>query len=254
MTDPTAPKNFSPKLPLRISPCPIVQASIEVRFQTDMQPESVPGVIYAAVKERFPEQARLPGVSIPGSARTNVQHMRYIPVLAMNSDELSIYASPKSFSLNMKTSEYPGWQKYREALTWVLGRIRESGLLKIPEKMSLRYVDFFETRNLAECLRMELRIGGQNTVDFPLQVKSHLRRKEFICIVSVSTDAILQPPAPAQPKPGCLLDISMNFTIPPHQFWAHALDNFERAHQVQKEVFFNEMISPAWLDRCRVEY
>ena len=241
-----------PPLPTRITPCSIVNAITEVRFITDQSPTVVPGLVYSAVRERFPLQAELPQAQIPDEARSRMPEMRYLPTVVMHGEQLSLHVGPRSFFLSMKeSSEYPGWSVYREMLTWVLERLRPLRMIKAPERLGLRYSDFF-ARPLHECLQVDLLIGGKSEIGQPMQVASHLTRRDHVCRVQISSPAVLESKQGA--KQGCLLDVDMGITVDAQLFWEQAVTRFDQAHKIQKEMFFRELLKPAFLDTVNPEY
>lgn len=239
------------RLPTRITPCSIVNAVTEVRFQTDQSPTVVPGLVYSAVRDRFPKQAELGQAQIPDAARANLPELRYAPTVVMHGEHLSLHVGPRGFSLGMRSGEYPGWSVYREMLTWVLAQLRPLGLIKVPERLGLRYSDFFN-HPLQTCLQADLLIGGRSEIDQPLQVTSHLKRQDHICRVQFTNPAVLESPQGA--KQGCLLDVDMGFSVDPQLFWDQAVARFDQAHKVQKEMFFRELLKPAFLATLNPEY
>jgi uncharacterized protein (TIGR04255 family) len=239
-------------LPTRITPCSIVNAITEVRFQTDQSPTVVPGLIYSAVRERFPKQAELDQAQIPDAARAKMPDLRYAPTVVMHGEQLSLHVGPRSFFLSMNDSgEYPGWTTYREMVTWVLHQLRPLKMIKAPERLGLRYSDFFG-HPLRQCLQCDLLIGGKSETDQPLHVTSHLTRQNHVCRVQITSPAILESPKGA--KQGCLLDVDMGFTVDPQLFWDQAVARFDQAHKVQKEMFFRELLKPAFLATLNPEY
>jgi uncharacterized protein (TIGR04255 family) len=178
--------------------------------------------------------------------------MRYLPTVVMHGEQLSLHVGPRVFFLSMKdSSEYPGWSAYREMLGWVLEQLRPLKMIKAPERLGLRYSDFFG-RPLHECLQVDLLIGGKSEIGQPMQVTSHLARGDHVCLVQISSPAVLESKQGA--KQGCLLDVDMGFTVDAQLFWEQAVTRFDQAHKVQKEMFFRELLKPAFLATVNPEY
>ena len=252
MTEPV-PSNAQPsRLPIRITPCPIVLATIDVRFQSDLPASFVPGYVYAQVKERFPKQSALPQAQIPDAIRVSQPELKYQPTVVMGGEKLMLHVGPNILSLGMSQTDYAGWPVYQESFAWVLEKIHEIGLVKIPETLGLRYADFFPAK-LSECLQVDLFVGNKSVLEHPLQINAYLERDGFTCGVLVNNSSFLNIPG-RPPKPGCLLDINMRFDIPSDKFWSQAPDYFDRAHDTQKKIFFNEILSPAWLAKSNPVY
>jgi len=203
------------------------------------------------VRDRFPKQAELGQAQIPDAARAKMPELRYAPTVVMHGEILSLHVGPRGFFLGMSSGEYPGWSVYREMLTWVLAQLRPLKLIKTPERLGLRYSDFF-SHPLQACLQVDLLIGGRSAIDQPLQVTSHLQRQNPICQVQITNHALLESAQGA--KQGCLLDVDMGFTVNPQLFWEQAVPRFDQTHMVQKEMFFRELLKPAFLATLNPEY
>jgi uncharacterized protein (TIGR04255 family) len=54
------PIEIPERLPLRIEPCPIVEAIFEARFVSPQPWDTMPGLLFAQIRERYPEQKTLP--------------------------------------------------------------------------------------------------------------------------------------------------------------------------------------------------
>ncbi len=248
MPDSTPP--ISPRLPTRITPCSIINAVVEIRFQTEVSASFVPGMIYSAVQERFPKRTELPH-PFP-DAENLFPELRYNPVVVMQGEQLALHVGPRSFFLGMATgAEYPGWSAYREALAWVLERIRPLSIVTNPERLGLRYTDFFPYP-LSQCLQVDLAVGGKSETDQPLQIVSTLPRERLQCRVQITHPAIKD--AEKNSQQGTLLDVDMGFTVPTDKFWEATVAAFDHAHKVQKRLFFGELLKASFLATLNPEY
>jgi uncharacterized protein (TIGR04255 family) len=240
-----------PRLPSRISPCPIVGAVAEIRFQTDLRATAVPGMIYGAVRERFPSLHDAPGVNVPEEIRAIQPALAYQPVLVAEGEHLALHVGHKNLFLGMREkAEYPGWAVYRDALVWVTGRLRPLNLIKEPERLGLRYTDFFDPP-LVERLKVELRVGGQLKTEGSVQVIYQFRRDGFTGRVRVDTGAIFSGP---QPRRGIILDVDLGFSLASADFWEKLIVQFDLAHDLQKEIFYGELLQEHFLATLNPQY
>jgi uncharacterized protein (TIGR04255 family) len=249
MSDTASP--LLPRLPTRITPCSIINTVVEVRFQTELSASFVPGMIYSAVHERFPKRTELPHVPLPDAANV-FPELRYNPAVVMQGVQLSLSVGPRCLFLSLPVgTEYPGWTVYRESLAWVLERIRPLAVIGAPERLGLRYTDFFP-HPLSECLRVDLAIGARSEISQPLHIVSTLPRDRMQCQVQITHPAIKDVDRNSQQ--GTLLDVDMGFSVPVDQFWEAAVPAFDYAHKVQKNLFFGELLKPTFLATLQPEY
>src|SRR6266516_7829439 len=59
------------RLPIKIDPCPIVEAILEVRFVTSESWATLPGLLFAHIRDRYPEQKDLPLAQLPEEIRND---------------------------------------------------------------------------------------------------------------------------------------------------------------------------------------
>jgi uncharacterized protein (TIGR04255 family) len=222
-----------------------------VRFQSDVRASIVPGLVYAAVRERFETQLEGPGAKIPEELRAVNPALAFQPVVILQGRELSLHVAPRGFFLGMTGSNYPGWIAYREAMAWVLERVRPLKLIKIPERLGLRYTDFFEPP-LKERLKVDFSFGDVSRGDGVFRVVYQFRQQHFAGSLTVDTGAALRTAKGG--RPGIVLDVDLGFSIPQDKFWNDVLAEFDKAHEVQKELFYLKLLNPSFLATLSPKY
>lgn len=228
-----------------------MNAVVEVRFQTDVPPTLVPGLIYSVVRERFPKQTELPQAQLPDGVRALNPALRYLPTVIFPADGISLYVGPRVLFLAMSGTEYPGWSIYREMLQWLVERVRALDVVKTPERAGLRYIDFFDPP-IAERLQVDLLLGGKSQSESTFQFRCQMQREGFACIVQASSSAVWA--TPKGTRAGCTLDVDLGFSVEPERFWDVAVSEIDRAHEVQKRMFFSELLQPSFLATLSPEY
>jgi len=58
------------KIPKKIDPCPIVEAIVEIRFDSNLPGDAIFGVIYNQFKEDYPKFTKLPILQLPEAIRS----------------------------------------------------------------------------------------------------------------------------------------------------------------------------------------
>ena len=87
------------KLPKLIDPCPIIEAIIEIRFESKLISDAIFGVIYNSVKETFPKTENLPILQIPENIRINDPNLKYNPYYSLLNNNFILQIGPKVVSL-----------------------------------------------------------------------------------------------------------------------------------------------------------
>ena len=90
------------KLPKKISPCPILEAIIEIRFSTTLPEdasEAFFGLVYQEISDEYPGIERLPILQLPEAVRNMDDSLKYQPYYRLKGDKFLINLSPRVFGL-----------------------------------------------------------------------------------------------------------------------------------------------------------
>ena len=66
-------------IPTKITPCPIVEVIVELRFEADLPDEAVFGVIYSSFRNETGEIEKLPILQLPEALRSTDPNLIYKP-------------------------------------------------------------------------------------------------------------------------------------------------------------------------------
>src|SRR6266480_1902649 len=109
------------RLPIKIDPCPIVEAILEIRFVTSESWATLPGLLFTRIRERYPEQKNLPLAQIPEEMRRHEPTFTYQPLIQfLSHSDFLIQFGPRVVSLVAKSKEYTGWSALESEMTWLL--------------------------------------------------------------------------------------------------------------------------------------
>jgi uncharacterized protein (TIGR04255 family) len=246
----TFPIAIPDHLPIRIEPCPILEAIFEVRFVSSESWETLPGLLYAQVREKYKNQKNLPLAQVPEDFRRQDPALQHLPLLQFLSNDFLIQLGPRVVSLVTKPNAYPGWTAVQAELRWVVERIQAAGFVVETERLGVRYVDFFDG-DVFSGLRVHLAVNDQPLEGAQTDVTTVLRRGPLAIRLRVTNGAIV---ATAQgPKPGSVLDVDAWFGPPEVDLFANGLARFGEAHDTIKGLFFG-LIKPELLARLNPIY
>lgn len=238
------------RLPTRISPCPIVEAVVEVRFVSTESWRNMPGMFHPLIRERYPEQQELPLASLPDDLRSRDPAFTWQPLLQYGGANLNVQFGPRVLSLVTHSHHYPGWKTLEEELSWLFGRLEQSGIISETERIGLRYVDFFES-DVWPMLDMGVRIAGETLTSGELSTTVVMRHPECQVRLQVSNGAFFQ--AASGVKRGSVLDLDVWHLGGDGSLFSDGLDRVRRLHQTSKEVFFG-LLKPEFLNSLNPEY
>lgn len=220
-------------LPKRISPCPIVEAIVEFRFESSVPDEAVFGVVYSAIGN--PGEFRvenLPLLQLPEQIRRSDPELAFQPLHRLHDKNFLIQIAPKAISFVSK-ADYLGWEAFRSRLSNLYQAVLKSHVIQKVTRIGVRYVNFFE-KDVWENVRISITSGD---LAFPAEAKnlrSTVRTGEFLTTVQVGNQH--QVVIDGKLRRGSLIDLDTHVlrSIHPEQ----GLDLVERAHLEEKRTFY----------------
>ncbi len=223
------------RLPLRIDPCPIVEAVLEVRFITSESWRTLPGLLFTRIRERYPEQKELPLAQFPDEIRRGEPAFTYQPLVQFLSRHFLIQFGPRVVSLVTKPNQYPGWAALEKEMTWLLGQLKEIGFVSEGERLGVRYINFFGF-DIFEKLLLELITGGKTHAGAELSIATVLPLAPLTARLQVANSAILGTGDGV--RHGSVIDVDVWLGSLDFELFQNGLEKFREAHQLEKQIFF----------------
>ncbi|MHC1765444.1 MAG: TIGR04255 family protein [Verrucomicrobiia bacterium] len=239
----TFPIQIPERLPVRIEPCPIVEAIFESRFVSPEPWATMPGLLFAQIRDKYPEQKTLPVAHLPEELRRHEPALIHLPLIQFLSAGFLIQLGPRVVSLVTKPNAYPGWAAIEQELRWLLERLKLAGFIGETERLSARYVDFFGG-DVFTALRLGLQINEQPLRGLQTDLTTVLRLGTLAIRLHVTNGAIVA--TKDGPKPGSVLDVDAWFGPMDADLFGTGLPRFAEAQQVIKGLFFG-LITPELL-------
>jgi uncharacterized protein (TIGR04255 family) len=239
MTD-AFPIEIPDRLPVRIARCPIVEAVFEARFVSAEAWTTMPGLLFAQVRERYPEQKDLPLSQVPEEVRRQDPALMVLPLIQFLSDKFLIQLGPRVVSLVTKPNAYPGWPAIKQELEWLIARLQPAGFVGETERVGARYIDFIGG-DVFSVLRLGLQMNDKPLRGIKTDVTTILRRDLLSIRLHVSNGAIVG--TKEGPKSGSILDVDAWFGAMHADLFENGLARFEEVHHAIKGLFFGLITS-----------
>lgn len=147
------------RIPIRISPDPILEAVVELRFSTSVPNEAVFGLIYGQIQSEFSSYEALPVLQIPEAVRNQDEKLKYTAHYRVKSSDFHVNIGPKVIAI-VNPKPYTGWDEYIKIISHVLEKLGGLNFISSIERIGVRYLDFFEGVDISPHLVFGLR-------DFP---------------------------------------------------------------------------------------
>ena len=238
------------KLPLSITPCPIADTVVEVRFETEVPEEAVLGVVYQVLKVDFPKCTTLPVASLPSEMRKNDPNLASQPLHRLEGEHLTVMVGAQSVTVGIRGA-YPGWGNVSEQFRMTLSRVAATGLIGKPRRLGLRYISFFNGDILPK-LTLSVAIDGQPANGDGTHFKTVLTVDDCRLLLQVGKDLML---VSEHDKTGSVIDIDSFVTEPEvvGGFDATLTAFLEKAHLAEKQLFFR-LLKPDFLSTLNPTY
>lgn len=237
------------KLPARITPCPILEAVMEIRFVTGVDWALLPGLLYTQIKDRYPRSEKLPIAEMPEEFFRNDPVLTYSPRMRFVGDGFVVQFGPRVVSL-LTRGEYPGWQRIHDELSWLLERLQVAGFVHEGERLGMRYIDFFEEDIFAH-LVLDVRSGGQSISGVEMNFATVFRRGDLTARLLLNNGAMIT--RGNDVIGGSILDLDVWLEASGFDIFGDAVEKFEEAHRCNKEIFFG-LLKTDFLDSLAPSY
>jgi uncharacterized protein (TIGR04255 family) len=183
-------------LPLKLKNDAIVEAILEVRFQTAMIPEIFFGRIADYDPWKRYTQRRMPVYEFPASFRQADPNLRYAPVFELVNFEqhrvLRVGAQVLSYHC---LQPYVGWEKFRAELDQVVSAVFQTVHDLKVERLGLRYTNALRSsthgiRGIKD-LDLKVEIAGMRVSD-NINVNFTEADNDTMCTVRIATPQFVQ--------------------------------------------------------------
>jgi len=220
-------------LPNKITPCPIEEAIIEIRFTPKMPHDAIFGVVYQSFKDRFTKVQNLPILQIPEPIRMQDPLLLYKAYYQLSNDNFALNIGPKVLSLS-NAKEYIGWAAFSEEIKRCIKEISKLEVIEKVSRSGIRYINFFEG-DVFKKINLEIKLGQEQLKSDSVLVRSTLKAGKFINNFRISNNVKLA--QKGIPKEGSVIDID---TFLEGQIDIQGFDALiEEAHTEEKKLFFS---------------
>jgi len=234
-------------LPRKISPCPIEEAIIEIRFNSTLPSDAIFGIIYNELKTTFPQSKNLPILQLPENIRLQDPELTYKPYYQLHGDKYLLQIGPRVISLTSQR-DYVGWQEFSQDMKTYLQKINKLGIIDVVTRLGLRYINFFEL-NIFKEITLKINKSNEQWTNNAMVFKTSLPTLDFKSRLVITNEALV---GKEQTKRGSVIDIdtSKNGNTDIETIQNELLDS---AHIAEKKLFF-DLLTPKFLKKLNPEY
>lgn len=225
------------RIPKRLDKCPLVDALIEIRFNSHFDKSVIFGLIYGIIKDMYPGRVvNLPLSQIPAQIRDNDPNLQFKPLYRIEGADTILQIGTDVICISSKIP-YIGWEALSDKALTIINRLFGNGVIKTVLRLGHRYVNFFEG-NIEGKLNIAFTFVPQYNPINNL-IRTEVKDGDFISTLQYSNSAVYKPINDASERKGCLIDID-TFKTYSDDFFAHNIkQEIDAAHASEKNLFYS---------------
>lgn len=235
------------RIPSKISPDPIFEATFEIRFETLFPYQAIVGIIFAALhhSEFGDKIENLPITNLPVHIWQMDPNLTYQPHVRISKNNYIVQIGPRMISLSAG-KPYPGWKDFYSKINLLLDSLSKTKVMSRIERIGLRYINFF-TFNIAEQVKVKLKFDDiEITENAPFSLKFEIidDDQKLKHVIHYSSQASFNDNPSLN---GWLIDIDtivLDEIIVENKIGELA----EKVHTAEKEIFFKKILTESFIE------
>lgn len=178
----------------RISPCPTIEAIIQINCTFAVDRDVVVGLIYSLLngKEEGLELRieRLPILNLPEEIRRNDPNLKDKPWYKINYGEYYILIGffGVAFGINQLNNR---WSSFKSFSIQILNDLK-GNVIKGISAISLKHLDFFHDINIFEKTKCQINLNGKQITSVPTIFKTELLEDKFVRAIQITNGVQLR--------------------------------------------------------------
>lgn len=232
-------------VPKKITPCPIVEAVVEIRFQP-VEPDAVFGILYKEFQAEFPNLEKLAILQIPPPIRTRDPDLQFSPHYKLRKENLLLQIGPSTFSV-VSEADYIGWTQFSKYLNTAFQTLASAEVASSLVRLGMRYINFFEG-DIFPDLKLTLGIGEDGLDTTSTTLRTCVKKDKFSAAVVLASGVKRGESSVV----GSAIDIDVALDNIPPDFFGNCGELLNQAHEMEKRLFFSLFKEP--FKRFEAEY
>ncbi len=237
------------KVPQKITPCPIIEAIIEMRFFSEMPSDAIFGVVYNEFKNEYSQVEKLPILQFPDEVRSNDINLKFLPHYKLIQDDYILQIGPNVLSI-ANTNEYHGWTTFSSKIKETFNKVNKLGIIKKYNRLGIRYINFFEL-NIYDNINLEILLKNQQLKAEQITLRTTIKAGNFLTNLQIINNGNII--TQNIPKTGSLIDIDIYIQDENKINFSNINDLLEEGHKEEKNLFFT-VLTDEFLKKFNPEY
>jgi len=229
------------QMPQKLSKSPLLEAIFEVRFEPSAPAagDILPGLLYASMKDEYPEVSALARASVPRELREGTPVLRYTASHRLSGELKTVNIGDRVVSLN--AVKYPGWSRFREMVETLLKAVSGTELVKRIERFSFKYVNLIEAsqdQRQLPLLNLQVTLMGIVPIERGFRLRAENDEGKCTTIIQISPNGRARIHT-AEEVFGLIVEVDTIMVELGDDFLTNPAPLLEEAHMVAKHTFFS---------------
>jgi uncharacterized protein (TIGR04255 family) len=234
-------------LPKKISPCPIVDSILELRFATSFPHDAIFGIVYNAFKSDYPRYESLPILQLPEPVRKADPNLKFKPYYRLSNDKFVIQIGADVATIS-SFPEYVGWDIFKTEITSFFNTIKALAIIDDVSRIALRVINFFPDVDIFQQAKIALIISEE-----PIVSQKTLLNTGFVYDHGINSTLNISNDAMINLTQGSIIDID-TFREYNKVFDVYSIiSEIEMIHDKEKALFFS-LLKDDFLKKFNPEY
>ncbi len=247
------------KIPKRLNKEPLIEAIWQAQFEPkEGLPvgDLLPGILYSALKVAYPNLQiyRLPTADIPAPVAQLDPNLRFSAKYRMEEpgSPFLFQIGDRIVTMNCR-KPYTGWSAFKERILKLLDVIESSGLVPVPGRHSLRYIDLLTLDPAPDlkALQVQFQIGQWRLQNRPLQMRVEIPDGDCNHVIQIATPA--EANLPEGKLKGSVIDLETFFSSQPSS-WQDVRAQIDHIHDRSKAIFYQHLLTADAIALMEPEY
>ncbi len=223
------------QLPKSLEKCPIIDAIIEVRFDSGINPNAVFGMVYSQIKELFPgEVMSLPISQMPLEIMVGDPNLKYKPLFRIDGIDSSLQIGPRVIAVNSHIP-YIGWSRFYEIFDNIITQVY--GTIGKVQRLGLRYINFFE-QDIHENVAVDFKLANKECHNFLINAEI-TDDKDLVNMLQYTPNATVFSQKEEKDVLGSIIDIDTYKNYEQGCEKDTIVKDLNRAHDSEKNLFYS---------------
>ena len=176
------------KIPIKIDPCPIIEAVVDFRFDTEMPADAIFGIIYKSFRGEFDDKVeKLPILQIPESIRSQDPNFRFQPHYRFQKENYLLQIGPRVINF-INQESYLGWSAFYARIKDSLLKIQGLELVTKFNRLGIRYINLFPF-DIYDRINLEMLMSGARLQANQTTVKTLIKTGNFTTNLQIANNA-----------------------------------------------------------------